>query len=158
MPRMNSHKASTRDALAALLRACANSLAELPASEVDAVLNGELELRLITVDKMSRRKRQNAVALEVEQLSEIASRLRSLDSREAGERLLGEVAPSKSALEALARYLDVGVRREDRLDGLVRRIVEATIGFRLSSAAVRGRTAVRRYDAEGDSYLARPKK
>ena len=144
MPPMNRHNASTRDALVALLRVCADCLSELPAGEVDAVLNGELELRLTTVGKRDRRKRQNAVPLQAEQLSEIASRLRSLDSRAAGERLLREVAPSKSALEALARYLDVGVRREDRLDGLVRRIVEATIGFRLSSAAVRGRTAVRR--------------
>ena len=158
MPRMNSHEASTRDAVVVLLRACADSLAELPAGEVDAILNGELELRLVTVDKRSRRKRQNAVTLQVEQLSEIASRLRSLDSREAGERLLGEVAHSKSTLEALARHLDVGVRREDRVDGLVRRIIEATIGFRLSSAAVRGRNAVRRYDAGRDSYSTRSKK
>ena len=154
MPRMNSHgNAPTRDALVAMLRACADCLSELPAGEVDAVLNGELELRVTAVGKRGKRKKPHAVALEDEQLSEIASRLRSLDSRAAGERLLREVVPSKAALEVLARYLDVAVRREDRLDGLLRRIIEATIGFRLSSAAIRGHTAVRRYDVS-----ARPKK
>lgn len=148
MPRMNSRhdNASTRDALVAMLRACADCLSELPASEVDAVINGELELRVTTVGKKSRRKKQHAAVLEADQLSAIVSRLRSLDSRAAGERLLREVAPSKSALEVLARHLDIGVRREDRLDGLVRRIIEATIGFRLSSAAIRGHTPARRYE------------
>lgn len=50
-----------------------------------------------------------------------------------------DLLPTKSALEAIARHLDVAIRREDRLDDLVRRIVEATIGFRLSSAAIQAR-------------------
>ena len=159
MPRMNSHgNESTRDAFVAMLRACADYLSALPADEVDAVLNGELELRLAVVGKKRKRQSQRVAALDVAQLSEIASRLRSLDNRAAGERLLREVAPSKSALDMLARHLDVAVRREDRLDDMVRRIIEATIGFRLSSAAVRGRITVRRYEEQRDSYSARTKK
>ena len=154
----NHDNESTRHAFVAMLRACADYLSTLPAGEVDAFLNSELELRLSVVSKKGKPKRQKAAALDSAELAQIASRLHSLDNRADGERLLRDVAPSKSALDMLARHLDVAVRREDRLDDLRRRIIEATIGFRLSSAAVQGRTAVRQHDEPSDSYSAKTKR
>ena len=159
MPRMNNHdNESTRQAFVAMLRTCADYLSTLPAGDVDAFLNSELELRLSVVRKKGKPKRNKAAVLDVAQLSQIASRLHSLDNRAAGERFLHDVVPSKSALDMLARHLDIAVRREDRLDDLRHRIIEATIGFQLSSAAVQGRTAVRRHDERSDSYSAKTKK
>ena len=154
----NHDNESARRVFVVMLRAFADYLSALPASEVEALLNGERELQLAVVNKRGKRKRQKAAAPDVAQLSEIASRLHSLDNRADGERLLRDVAPSRSALDMLARHLDVAVRREDRLDDLLRRIIEATIGFRMSSAAVQGRTAVRRYDDRRESYSAKAKK
>ena len=137
----NHDNDSARDAFVAMLRACADYLSTLSTDDVNAILDGKLELRLSVVRKGRKpRRRKEVAALDAAQLSQIASRLRSLDSRAEGQRLLGDVAPSKSALDMLARHLDVAVRRDDRLDDLVYRIIEATIGFRLSSAAVQGRT------------------
>ena len=146
---------STRQAFVAMLRACADYLSTLPDGNVDAFLNGELELKFSVVAKKRKRKRQKIAALDAAQLSEIASRLRSLDNRADGERLLRADASSKSALELLARHLDVAVRREDRLDDLLKRIIEATIGFRLSSAVIQGQTAARHRDETNDSHSAK---
>lgn len=160
MKRMsNQDNESIRQAFVAMLRTCADYLSVLPSGDVDAFLNGELDLRMSVVRKKGKARRQEKVAaLDVAQLPEIASRLRSMVSRTEGERFLRDIAPSKSALETLARYLDVATRREDRLDDLMQRIIEATIGFRLSSAAVRGRTTARHSGELRDSYSAKTKK
>lgn len=155
----NQDNESTRQAFVAMLRACADYLSALPSGDVDALLNGELDLRLSVVRKKGKPKRQEKVAsLDAAQLPEIVSRLRSMANRTDGERLLRDIAPSKSALEMLARHLDVAARREDRIDDLMHRIIEATIGFRLSSAAVRGRTTTRHRGEPRDSYSAKTKK
>jgi len=140
---MNDHNPeSVRLALVAMLRRCADFLAALPTNDVDAFLEGDLELRLSVVAKKVRTKKKNS-QLNAEQLSDIAKRLRSMDSRASGEQLLHEVAPTRVALEALARHLDVSVRREDRQEDLGRRIIDSTIGFRLSSEAILGRPVAR---------------
>jgi hypothetical protein len=137
---MNSHNAeSVRLAFVAMLRHCADYLSALPADEVEALLDGELELRLSIAAKKGKRKKK-APPLDAERLKDIAVRLSSMDNRASGEQLLHDVAPTRAALETLARHLDVTVRREDRQDDLVGRIIESTIGFRLSSAAIHGRS------------------
>ena len=156
---MNNHdNESTRQALVAMLRACADYLSTLPADEVDTLLKNELELRLSVVEKKRRLKSPKTAVLDAAQLSEIASHLHSMDNRADGEQLLRDVAPSRSALDMLARHLDVAVRREDRRDDLLHRIIESTIGFRLSSAAVQGRTVARHRDEPSDSYSGKIKK
>ena len=154
----NHDNESIRQAFVAMLRACADYFSTLSVGEVDAILNNELELRLSVVAKQGKLKRQKAALLDAAQLSEIASRLYSLDNRADGEQLLRDVAPSKSVLDMLARHLDIAVRREDRQEELLNRIIEATIGFRLSSAAVLGRTAVRRREEPSDPHSAKTKK
>ncbi len=149
---------STRKAFVTMLRRCADYLSTLPASDVDAFLGGELELRLSVVGKKRSVRKKSAAALDTGQLSDIASRLRAFDNRADGERLLRDVAPSRSTLEMLARHLDVAVRREDRLEDLLRRIIEATIGFRLSSAAVQGKTTTRPREGTNDPHSAQTKK
>jgi hypothetical protein len=66
-----------------------------------------------------------------------------MENRAEGERLLRDVAAKRSALERIARYLDVAVRREDRQQDLLHRIIESTIGFRLRAAAIQGRPVQR---------------
>src|SRR5438045_451301 len=110
---MSSHDPeSARIALVTMLRRCADYLAALPADEVDALLDGELELRLSVIAKKGKAKKKKTSALDAGQLADIAARLRAMDNRASGEQLLRDVAPTRAALEALARYLDVAVRRE----------------------------------------------
>jgi len=149
---------SARSALVAMLRRCADYLAALPPDEIDALLGGELELRLSVVAKKTRQKKKSSPALDAEQLANIVARLRAMDNRASGEQLLHEVATTRATLESLARYLDVAVRRDDSQNDLLRRIIESTIGFRLSTAAIQGRGPVRNRDELIDSVSDRTKK
>jgi len=127
-----------RMALVRLLRRCADSLSEMSDEEIDAIVSGELDLNLSFVRKKPPPPKKQPALLDEPRLTELSIRLRALPSREAGDRLLEDNAPTRSALEVVARYLDVPVRKEDRAEDLRRRIIEATIGFRLGSAAIQG--------------------
>lgn len=149
---------SVRRTLVAMLRRCADIISELPCEDVSGVLDGELELRISLVNRKAKRKRPTLEPLGGDRLDEIVKRLTLLDSRVQGEQLLQEVAPTKARLEAIARKLDVPVRREDRQDDLARRIIEATIGFRITSATIQGRSTARNRDQGRGSFFPTPKK
>ena len=149
---------STRRAFVTMLRRCADYLSELPPGEVDALLNGELELRLSVVAKKQKPNKKSTNKLDPAQMSDIETRLRSMDNRLDGERLLRDVAPTKAEMESFARHLDIAVRREDRTEDLMRRIIEGTIGYRLSSAAIQGRAADRKQQESTVSYSPKTKK
>lgn len=154
----NKNHESARSALVTMLRRCADYLATLPPDEIDALLDGELELRLSVVAKKRRTKKNPSPSFDTEQLATIVTRLRAMDNRASGEQLLHEVATTRATLEALARHLDVGVRRDDSQDDLRRRIIDSTIGFRLSTAAIQGRSPVRNRDGLIDSVTDPTKK
>jgi hypothetical protein len=61
-----------------------------------------------------------------------------MSSREQGAQHLLSAAPTKTALQEVARYLDLPVRKSETIAELRERIVEATIGYRLRSRAIRG--------------------
>jgi len=64
--------------------------------------------------------------------------IRYLPSREAGVSLIERENLDKRSLERIARHLDLPVLREDSSRRLVQKIVEAIIGSRLNSEAIRG--------------------
>jgi hypothetical protein len=70
----------------------------------------------------------------------IAAQLQTLQSREAGDGLLRERAPNRSGLEAIARFLQLPVQRDDTVERLRAKIVENTIGSRLRSDAIQGKS------------------
>lgn len=137
-----------------MLRRCADYLTALPADEFDALLDGDLELRLSLVAKKGTAKKKTVNTVDAGRFADIATRLRLMENRASGEQLLQEVAPTRAILEALARYLDIAVRREDRQEDLIRRIIESTIGFRLSTAAIHGRTNGRNRGAGSNQVSA----
>lgn len=156
MPDQNVRSAQA--AFAIMLRRCADYVESLPQSDVDALLNGDLEVRVTLVSKKHSRQPKQRPALDAAQLAELASRLRSLNSRAEGERVLEETVSSRSGLEAVARHLRLPARREDRREDLVQRIIEGTIGFRLSSAAVQGRSTGARSTEDSSSLFPQTKK
>jgi hypothetical protein len=64
--------------------------------------------------------------------------LTGVESREAGQEYLDEQNLSRADLQALARVLDIPVRKGDNMYAIKESIVEATIGYRLRSDAIRG--------------------
>ena len=61
-------------------------------------------------------------------------------SREALEHHLVSTYPGKAELASVAKALKVAVVKADNYESLVRKIVDATVGYRLRAEAIRGRT------------------
>ncbi|MFD4697601.1 hypothetical protein [Streptomyces niveus] len=73
-------------------------------------------------------------------LEQLRIDLSSAESREAGEEHLKNKRLSRADLQALARVLDIPVRKGDNMDAIRESVVEATIGYRLRSDAIQGNT------------------
>jgi hypothetical protein len=71
-------------------------------------------------------------------LPKLAQELRALNSREEGHALLSEASLTRRELETLGRLIDTPIVKTDNMQRLTERIIEASIGSRLSSAAIRG--------------------
>jgi hypothetical protein len=65
--------------------------------------------------------------------------LRAVESTEAGFTILREAELTRSELERLSRSLDLPVTKQDSAGHLEEKVVEALIGSRLNSRAIRGR-------------------
>jgi hypothetical protein len=69
---------------------------------------------------------------------EIMNRLQTAPDREAGSLLLRELSLSKRDLLDLARNRSVHITKEDSLRRIEEKLVEAIIGSKLNSQAIRG--------------------
>ena len=67
----------------------------------------------------------------------ILTKLRSASSREEGESMLNELMRRRSDLVVLARVVGLSPPKTDTVARLRERIVDATIGYRLRSDAIR---------------------
>ncbi|NOT15756.1 MAG: hypothetical protein HOP21_09335 [Methylotenera sp.] len=71
-------------------------------------------------------------------LSSIAETLLSLNSRDEGNSLLASKTLSRKELEALGKVLGTPILKTDNMSRLTQKIIEASIGSRLNSKAIRG--------------------
>jgi hypothetical protein len=71
---------------------------------------------------------------------EAIAQITSLPSRQDAQTLLDSKYPSKKALELIARKLDIPIIRQDKVEDLRDKIVEATVGARIRSQAIQGTT------------------
>ena len=69
-------------------------------------------------------------------VDEIASKLRSFDTREEGELLLNDLSLKRVDYERLIRFLDLPFNKKDNLAKMKEKVLEGTIGYRLRSRAV----------------------
>jgi uncharacterized protein YjiS (DUF1127 family) len=137
-----------RQELANLLRAIADWIEQSPSAEVEEFLADGQIPRLsrfgsqrVNRDSRLRQgsaKKKGAARIDQDELSELPDRLRKLVSREEGMDLLDSLGLTRKDLERLARYMDLPVLREDDAARLRSKIVEASIGSRLNSQAIRG--------------------
>jgi hypothetical protein len=139
---MNQQKA-----LAKMLHLLAECIDRSSASDLEALLAGQMSLSVLNeqleeIRRPSQGRRNPTAVKQVsptkKQLLAIASQLSDLGSREEGLHLLQSLELNKRDLEQLARTMDLPVPREDDIGRLRDKIVEASIGSRLNSQAIRG--------------------
>jgi hypothetical protein len=95
----------------------------------------------VDIRAIRRRTRDERSLLPPDTSTEDAiAQITSLSSRQDAQDFLDSKFPSKKALEILARKLDIPIIRQDRVEDLRDKIVEATVGARMRSQAIQGTT------------------
>ena len=72
----------------------------------------------------------------------ILSDIESISSRSQGRDLVDYYLKNKAQLEVFAKYIDVAVMRSDRIDRIKENIIESTIGAKLRSQAIQGKSNI----------------
>jgi hypothetical protein len=127
--------------IAKLLRKIANAVEDLNGEElarfIDGIQKGATLSRAQKGLKPVRKSggRQN---LEVHVLTKIFDELRDQNSRMAGFRILDSHELVRDDLARLAKLRNVHVTKDDSVSLIKEKLVEAAIGSRLGSKAVRG--------------------
>ena len=75
-------------------------------------------------------------------LRELKDKLYATNDRDDGLFILERHCPSRGHLEALAKLIDLPTTKRDTIEHLRKKIVETTIGYKLRSNAIRGKSQV----------------
>lgn len=133
--------ASTKQQIVSLLRHFATQIQAMDDDEVQRILDGELKMEIRTPQpaKRSPRKARRCSDAELHELHDLLGRT---STRERALELINAKLQSKADLTRFARVVDIPVPREASSGALKDRLVEATVGYRIRSAAVRGNATV----------------
>lgn len=124
---------------AVLLRIMTKFTAALSERDFDDLLNGRATLSLSRGRRSSTKKKASAVERSSEELKVVLQRLETASSTQLGLDILRESNLTRAELEKLNRGLDNPVAKQDSVRRLEEKLVEALVGSRLNSNAVRGR-------------------
>lgn len=95
----------------------------------------------VEIKAIRRRAKDDASLFPSDTSAEDAiAQITSLPSRQDAQALLDSKFSSKKALEMIARKLDIPIIRQDKVEDLRDKIVEATVGARIRSQAIQGTT------------------
>ena len=120
-----------------LLGIVGDFISKLSKTEVEDLLNRRS--RLVVEPSEGTRKTGTAPKrLTDQEVKEILYHLNLAPTREDGIEILDKNCRTRSRLVALARAADLPVQKRDKVLTIRDRIIEATIGYRLRSRAIRG--------------------
>jgi hypothetical protein len=116
------------------------------AEALDALSEDELKKLsdpqyIVEVKAIRRRTKDDPGLLLPDTSAEDAiAQIAALPSRQDAQALLDSKFSSKKVLELIARKLDIPIIRQDKVEDLRDKIVEATVGARIRSQAIQGTT------------------
>lgn len=98
------------------------------------------EPKLFNSDLSSSRTKKPRAAIPPVGLEELRKSIDSYQSRDELDRYLRENLESKSKIISAAKTLKIMAARTDTYDAIVDKIIDATVGYKLRSRAIRGST------------------
>jgi len=133
---------NAQEVVSSLLSQVASLVKKMTDDEWKRLVAGEITIDLVKREesKKTTASRNKDNSLGEREIKALVSRLRATDEREEGLVLLDEFSLTKPSLELIARYIDVPVSQRDNMETLREKIIEATIGYRLRSMVIQGRT------------------
>lgn len=125
--------------LALLLRQLAEVVEALDEADLGKIADGRLELTLSQTRSQKKEKARLPDSPSVsDSFSKVREKLSTFSSRDDAEMYLVENVQKKSDLTALAREIEIPIHSSDTGEKIRDKIIEATVGYRLRSQAIRG--------------------
>lgn len=117
------------------LRRLTSALERLTDDEVSKFIDPSFDVEI----KLTRRKQKEVTDKPMEHdLAEIVVKLTAFPSRPDALGFLLSNFETKKSLEPIARHLDIPIIKQDKVEILREKIVEATTGARIRSEAIKG--------------------
>lgn len=127
---------SKSKALATILRAVADFLDNIDDKDIENIAESK---KIITIDMKDKTKNTKIrTKIYDKDLKQIKLHLDTTDSREEAESYLQNAASKKSDLIAVAKHLSIPIFNSDTANDVLERIIDATVGYRLRTKAIRG--------------------
>lgn len=138
---MSSKNGSRKDGALAILSVMTKLISDMTEEEFDALSAGRATLAVLPSEDASpctKRKLPQLKAGELD-LDKLRDELSTVESTEAALSIFETANLTRRQLERIARSLDLPVLKQDSTTRLEEKIIEAMVGSRLNSRAVRGK-------------------
>lgn len=113
-------------------------LNRLPDSDVCKLEDGGYSISLKVAK--NRVQRENNIEITDSQKDDILKELQHCRTRDEGYEILSKYLNSKKEFETFAKFLDISVLKQDKVDEIKAKIIESTVGAILRSNAIQGKT------------------
>lgn len=128
--------ATLKNDLSVALQRVASALSQLSEEEIRKLLDDAFSIEIRLVRKRSKEESSSdPIKLDI---PAIVSKLTGFPSREDAQNFLDTSFGSRKLLEVIARNLDVPIMKQDKVEVLRDKIIEATVGARMRSQAIQG--------------------
>ncbi|ENJ1742593.1 hypothetical protein AB0536_003971 [Vibrio parahaemolyticus] len=128
---------SSVDTIKVILQKLMIEVSTLSDSDLMKITDGTHDLSIKITRKKLSNNENNSISSE--KLDNLIDELKKCESRESGINLLTENFKNKKELEYFAKKLDIMILKQDRIDVIKDKIIEATIGALLRSNAIQGK-------------------
>lgn len=106
-------------------------------SDVSKLEDGDYSISIKIIKNKS--QTENIIKFSELQKNEILKKLEECKTREEGYEVLLNNIMNKKELELIARFLEISVLKQDKIEQIRDKIIEATVGAILRSNAIQGK-------------------
>ncbi|WP_200242736.1 hypothetical protein [Thiohalocapsa halophila] len=114
-----------------------SELQSLTDEDLKKLSGGDYRLSLRITRTRSGQKTSDG--LSQDEKESLLRELAKAETREDGMQVIEDALNTRKELESVARFLDISVLKQDKVASIREKIVEATIGARLRSEAIKGK-------------------
>lgn len=131
---------SSKNAIKQLFEELSKNIENFSEEDFLKLETGNYELAIKIVKKKGRPDK--ILDIQTSERKELLERLEKCHSREEGDLIVSKTLKTKKELEQFAKYLDILVLKQDKLDHIRNKIIEATVGALLRSNAILGKSII----------------
>ena len=119
-----------------VFRRLSNALDSLSADELNRLSDPQYSVEIRAIRRRSKEE-TNSISSDTN-VEDVIKEITALGSRQDAQALLDSRYSTRKSLEPIARRLDIPIAKQDKVEVLRDKIIEATVGARIRSQAIQG--------------------